>query len=203
MLLSDSQGREQSIHKVWRLLKSGSSLASRFQDEQSESEDILPSFDKWCEDYFKSGNNESYDEILAKTPNSNLQLEIIDKVETTLSAEKLHNDILLEFAEELSRNLLPSEAIRTNTNENKRNSVITGNCEYYPDIYIFDKTSDSVKAIYEVETSKTMNEDSAEKWKLCVSGIARFYLVIPAESLAVAKKIVGKLQINVQGYYTY
>lgn len=203
MLLSHSEGREQSLHKVWRLLKPGSRLSSGFQDEQSESDNMLPSFDKWCEDYFKSGNDKSYDEILAKTPNSNLRLEILDKVETTLSAEKLHNDILFEFAEELSRNLLPSEAIRTNTNENKRNSVITGNCNYYPDIYIFDKTSDAVKAIYEVETSKTINEESAEKWKLCVSGIARFYLVIPEESLAKAKKIAGKLRINVEGYYTY
>lgn len=112
--------------------------------------------------------------------------------------ENLHNTVIRGLAEILEKDKL---TVRINPADSKQNGVVTGKKTYYPDVYTFK--GNNVTQIFEVESVSTVNENSVEQWKLYSSGKAKFFLVVPRESLKLAKDLVKKHKINVDGYWTF
>jgi hypothetical protein len=142
-------------------------------------------------------------------PFSTLKLGMLHSVpfaeneEKSYYARDLHDRILLQIADGLSSSIHSRDEIRVNLNGKKDKPIKVGEHIYYPDICVLDGSSHSVRAIYEVETEEDLNRGDREvQWK-AYSGIARFYLVIPAESLAKAKEIATQYEIGVEGYWTF
>jgi len=94
--------------------------------------------------------------------------------------------------------------VKTNEGSTKLNGVKNeGDTEvYYPDVFVVG-IGTKVVEIYEVETEATVNEGSIEQWKKSSEDTAKFFLVIPKESLKTAKELVEKHKIPVKEYLVF
>jgi hypothetical protein len=74
----------------------------------------------------------------------------------------------------------------------------------YPDVAVFEKGSDQAYAIYEVETSTTVNDEEAMGEWMEFSFLAdKLILVVPKELRGKAKEIATRLRLGVHGIGTY
>ena len=100
--------------------------------------------------------------------------------------------------------LKEGKKVKTNEGSTKLNGVKNeGDTEaYYPDVFIIG-TGTKVIEIYEVETENTTNENSIEQWKKSSEDTAKFFLVVPKESLKTAKELAEKHKIPVEEYFVF
>lgn len=107
-----------------------------------------------------------------------------------------HDTIITTLAKQLG-----SKDIRVNPNNTNQNAVKTDSEPVYPDLFVVE--NGYVSEIYEVETENTVNESSVEQWGKYSKLNSKFYLVIPTNMLEIAKNLVSKHNIKVEGYYTW
>ncbi len=112
-----------------------------------------------------------------------------------------HDTIIGRLYSQLSKE---GKKVKTNEGNTKLNGVTNeGDTEsYYPDVFVIG-TGTKVTEIYEVETESTTNENSIEQWKRSSEDNAKFFLVVPKESLKEAKRLAEKHKIPVKGYFTF
>lgn len=112
-----------------------------------------------------------------------------------------HDTIIRKLSKQLSDK---GKKVRTNEGNTKLNGVKNeGDTEvYYPDVFVVG-TGTKVIEIYEVETEATTNENSIEQWRKSSEDTAEFFLVIPKESLKIAKELAEKHKIPVKEYFVF
>lgn len=112
-----------------------------------------------------------------------------------------HDTIISRLYKQLSNE---GKKVKTNEGNTKLNGVKNeGDTEvYYPDVFVIG-IGTKVVEIYEVETEATINEGSIKQWKKSSADTAKFFLVVPKESLKTAKELAEKHKIPVKEYFVF
>jgi len=94
---------------------------------------------------------------------------------------------------------------KTYTNHPEQTKGVSkGNDTCYPDIVVVDEPKNALVMIGEVETSITVSDDEASReWQNYASLGKTFYLYVPNDLVAKAKKLLNKYKIKIAGLRGY
>jgi hypothetical protein len=113
--------------------------------------------------------------------------------------EQLIHDLTVQkVAEKIRRK---GHDVTTNMNSRRNNVIKKQNTTCYPDISVYRNIN--VENIYEVETTNSVNNEAAKKWKLCSTGCKAFFLIVPEDKLKESKKLARQHKIEVKDFITY
>lgn len=114
-----------------------------------------------------------------------------------------HDEIITSMESKLTK---LGFLVKINPSTSKKHGVKRGDMTFYPDLYVYEIQGEKNIAtrLYEVETQNTVTDDEAkDQWKNLAAGKSNFYLVVPRDSLDIAKELAGKYNISVKDYLTY
>lgn len=117
--------------------------------------------------------------------------------------KKNHDEIITSMESKLTK---LGFLVKINPSTSKKHGVKRGDMTFYPDLYVYEIRGEKniVTRLYEVETQNTVNDDEAkDQWEKLAAGKSNFYLVVPQDSLDIAKELAGKYNISVKDYLTY
>jgi hypothetical protein len=112
--------------------------------------------------------------------------------------QKIHDRVIRELAQKLREE---GYRVRTNPGTSKKHAVNRNGTKFWPDVYTYEDSV--VTRIYEVETPQTTNSGAVDQWIKYSRGKSSFYLVIPEESVEVAKNLMREYNIEVDGYLSF